>query len=190
MGYPKSVGRGFTVGRKVRIGQGLVIGDDVTIDGNVVIGDRVTIESGVLLLGTITIGPDTQIGRFTYIGTGPTGHVVVGANVLINNFSNLGSFSELKIGDRCIFAPYLQATDATHSVDTAQDIKDAPIDSRPVSIGEGVWLGSHVVVLMGAHIGARAAIGAHSLVNRPIPADVVAYGVPATPRRQRRSASA
>lgn len=187
MGYPKELGRCFKVGRKVRIGQGALIGNDVTIDGDVVIGERVTIEPGVLLLGRITIGSDTQIGRQTYIGTGPAGHVIVGDHVLINNFSNVGSFSELKIGDRCIFAPYLQATDAAHGIDQEEDIKDAPIHSRPVAIGEGVWLGSHVVVLMGAQIGARTAIGAHSLVNRPLPCDVVAYGIPAKPRRNRQA---
>lgn len=186
MGYPKELGRCFKVGRKVRIGRGAVIGNDVTIDGDVAIGDRVTIEPGVLLLGRITIGSDTQIGRQTYIGTGPAGHVIVGDNVLINNFSNLGSFSELKIGDRCIFAPYLQATDAAHGIDQEEDVKDAPIQSKPISIGEGVWLGSHVAVLMGAEIGARAVIGAHSLVNRPILGGVVAYGIPARPIRNRR----
>jgi acetyltransferase-like isoleucine patch superfamily enzyme len=190
MGYPKTIGRCFSVGPKVRIGRGAVIGNDVAIDGDVFIGERVTIESGALLVGTIIIGSDTQIGRQTYIGTGPSGRVVVGESVLINNFSSLGAFSELKIGDRCIFAAYLQATDATHGVDQSEDIKDAPIDSRPVSIGEGVWLGSHVVVLMGANIGAGAAIGAHSLVNCPIPDNVVAYGIPARVRRHRRSANA
>ena len=50
--------------------------------------------------------------------------------------------------------------------------------AQPITIGEGAWLGAHVVVGPGVTIGARAVIGAGSIVTRDIPPDVVAVGSP------------
>lgn len=184
-GRPREIGRGLRIGPKVRIGKRAVIGTDVRIEGDIVIGDDVTISSGVLLLGDITIGSGTCIGRYTYLGTGPNGRLSVGRDVLVNDFSTVGAMKAVVIEDHCIFAPHALITDSTHGLDKDQHIKHAPIRSQPVSIGEGVWIGSHVVVLMGSRIGPRSAIGAHSLVNGEIAADSVAFGVPARVRRAR-----
>ena len=40
-------------------------------------------------------------------------------------------------------------------------------------------IGSHTTILPGVSIGKNSIIGAHSLVNKDIPDNVVAYGVPA-----------
>lgn len=50
---------------------------------------------------------------------------------------------------------------------------------KPISIGDGVWLGEGVTVLGGVHIGENSVIGAGSLVTHDIPANTLAYGVPA-----------
>jgi acetyltransferase-like isoleucine patch superfamily enzyme len=184
-GRPREIGRGLRVGRGVRIGKGVTIGVDVRIEGDVTIGDNVTLESGALLLGAIKIGPGTCIGRYTYVGTGPAGRLSIGADVQVNDHSTVTAMESLTIEDHCIFAPHLQITDSEHGLDRGQHIKHAPIRSDPVSVGEGVWLGSHVVVLKGSRIGARSVVGAHSLVNGAIAADSVAFGIPARVRRMR-----
>jgi acetyltransferase-like isoleucine patch superfamily enzyme len=184
-GRPRQIGRGFRVGPGVRIGKGATIGIDVRIEGNVVVGENVTIDAGALLLGNIEVGPGTTIGRYTYIGTGPEGRLSIGADVLVNDFSTVGAMKSLTIADHCIFAAHLQITDSEHGLDAGQHVKHAPIRSEPVSVGEGVWLGSHVVVLMGSTIGARSVVGAHSLVNSAISEDSVAFGIPARVRRAR-----
>ena len=48
----------------------------------------------------------------------------------------------------------------------------------PVKIGNGVWIGSNVVVLPGVTIGDNTVIGAGSVVTKDIPANVVAVGNP------------
>ena len=50
--------------------------------------------------------------------------------------------------------------------------------SFPVKIGNGVWIGSNVVVLPGVTIGDNTVIGAGSVVTKDIPANVVAVGNP------------
>ncbi len=53
------------------------------------------------------------------------------------------------------------------------------VPERPVSIGNGSWLGHGTVVLPGAHIGDHVVIGANSVVTGDIPDNCVAAGVPA-----------
>jgi maltose O-acetyltransferase len=153
------------------------------------VGEDATIETGAMLLGSITIGANTVVGRYTYVGSGPDGHVSIGRNVFINDFSKLGAMKSLTIEDHCIFAAFIQITDAEHGMNTDQHVQYAPIRAEPVTIGEGVWLGSHAVVLMGTSIGPRSVVGAHSLVNADIIGDSVAFGIPARVRRTRSECS-
>jgi acetyltransferase-like isoleucine patch superfamily enzyme len=41
-------------------------------------------------------------------------------------------------------------------------------------------IGSHSVIMPGVTVGENSIVGAHSFVNKDIPANVIAYGVPAT----------
>lgn len=54
-----------------------------------------------------------------------------------------------------------------------------PIETAPVRIGRGSWLGDRVTVLMGSQIGAHCTIGSNSLVRGDIPDYAIAIGVPA-----------
>ncbi len=58
---------------------------------------------------------------------------------------------------------------------------ESTIDNKQakVIIGKNARIGSHSTVMPGVTIGDNAVVGAHSFVNKDIPADVVAYGVPA-----------
>ncbi|GAO31958.1 galactoside O-acetyltransferase [Geofilum rubicundum JCM 15548] len=49
---------------------------------------------------------------------------------------------------------------------------------QPIVIEDNVWLGVNVTVLKGVRIGANSVIGAHSLVVKDIPANVIAAGNP------------
>ena len=52
-------------------------------------------------------------------------------------------------------------------------------NEKGVTIDEGVWIGTRVTLLSGAHVGRGAVIGAQSLVNKDIPPYAVAVGAPA-----------
>lgn len=50
---------------------------------------------------------------------------------------------------------------------------------RPVTIGDGSWLGHGTVVLPGASIGRHVVVGANSVVTGDLPDNCVAAGAPA-----------
>lgn len=53
-----------------------------------------------------------------------------------------------------------------------------PCYAKPVVIEQGVWIGAGVVICGGVTIGHGAVIGAGSVVNKNIPANTLAVGVP------------
>lgn len=59
------------------------------------------------------------------------------------------------------------------------NIMELPIKFGKVTIGEESYVGANCTILCGVRIGKKAIVGAHSLVNRDIPDEAVAYGVPA-----------
>jgi maltose O-acetyltransferase len=52
-------------------------------------------------------------------------------------------------------------------------------EPRPVVIGDGAWIGNRAIVLPGVTIGARAVVGAGSVVMTDIPPRTLAMGNPA-----------
>ena len=51
--------------------------------------------------------------------------------------------------------------------------------TKPIVIGDNVWIGTRVTILKGVRIGNGAIIGAGSVVTRDIPENCIAVGVPA-----------
>jgi len=72
----------------------------------------------------------------------------------------------------------------THGIaDPTQPIRSQPGTRHLVTIGTGAWIGATAVVM--ADVGRDSVVGAGSVVTRPLPAGVVAAGVPARVVRSR-----
>jgi len=52
--------------------------------------------------------------------------------------------------------------------------------TKPISVGDNVYIGSRCLIMLGVRIGCNVIIGAGSIVARDIPDNSVAAGVPAT----------
>jgi len=63
--------------------------------------------------------------------------------------------------------------------DAHRIIDDQHVSTKPVEIGDHVWIGTNVTILKGVKIGNGAVIAANSLVNKDVPAKALAGGVPA-----------
>jgi acetyltransferase-like isoleucine patch superfamily enzyme len=59
-----------------------------------------------------------------------------------------------------------------------------PLETAPVRVGKGTWIGERCAILRGADIGRHCIIGANSVVTGRIPDHSVAVGAPARVVRQ------
>jgi virginiamycin A acetyltransferase len=76
----------------------------------------------------------------------------------------------------------------THGTEGSAPIRNQPGRRRLVRIGAGTWIGSNAVVM--ADVGRDTIVGAGAVVTQPIPAGVIAAGVPARVIRRRNEAGA
>jgi acetyltransferase-like isoleucine patch superfamily enzyme len=113
--------------------------------------------------------------------------LLIGSNCKIGDNVHIAAGESVTIGDNCLFASKIYISDISHG--DYSDLKTAsnpnippderPLITKPVSIGNNVWLGDNVCVLPGVSIGNGCVIGANAVVNRDIPDNCLAVGVPA-----------
>ena len=138
--------------RYIAIGAGTIIGPYVSLSAGMVPGQQ------CLTNPVVRIGDRCLIGR----GSGIVGHL------------------SIDIGDDVWTGHYVYITDQNHGyADLQVPISMQAQPERPVSIGDGSWLGHGTVVLPGAQIGRHVVIGANSVVSGVIPDYSVAVGAPA-----------
>lgn len=112
----------------------------------------------------------------------------IGRRTAINECCNLRvSRGSIYIGSECIIAQYVSIIAVNHSIDGVSSMMNADWDYRKneVRIGNGVWIGAHVVILPGVVIGDGAVISAGSVVSRNVDAHAIVGGVPARVIRSR-----
>lgn len=109
--------------------------------------------------------------------------VKMGKNVYANFGLTLVDDGEITIGDGCMFAPNVILATAGHPVDPELRAQVYQY-TKPVKIGNNVWIGAGAIVLPGVTIGDNTVIGAGSVVTRDIPANVVAVGNPCRVMRE------
>jgi len=109
------------------------------------------------------------------------GDVSVGEHTWIGPFTLLDGTGKLTIGDYCSISAGVQIY--THdTVAWALSGGEAKYEYAPVSIGNRVHIGAQTVIVKGVTIGTGCIVGACSFVNRDIPPNSIAFGVPAKVR--------
>jgi len=91
--------------------------------------------------------------------------------------------TKIIIGDRCVIGANVTIVDTDfHSMDPL--LRSSPDDgkyaiSKPVVIGNDVFIGSNSTILKGVAIGNGAIIGANSVVTKNVPSGIMSAGCPA-----------
>ena len=111
-------------------------------------------------------------------------HICVGDSFYANHNLVITDGARVTFGDGVFIAPNCCFTTAEHAIDPDQRRAGMEV-AKPISVGNNVWVGAVTTVLAGAAIGDNSVIGAGSVVNRSIPANVVAAGVPCRVIRRR-----
>ena len=95
--------------------------------------------------------------------------------VFVNCDSKIRVTESVKIGKGTIISHNVTIMDSdTHNV----DIK-GHITTKPVTIGEHVWIGSKATILKGVNIGEGSIIAAGAVVTKNVPQKCLVGGVPA-----------
>tara|TARA_B100000900_G_scaffold378632_1_gene362955 strand:+ start:305 stop:712 length:408 start_codon:yes stop_codon:yes gene_type:complete len=87
----------------------------------------------------------------------------IGAFSYINALNGVVIEDNVQIGSHC----------SIYSISTIDNT------SGKIYLKNNCRIGSHTTILPGVSVGKNSVVGAHSLVNKDIPDNVVAYGVPA-----------
>lgn len=104
-------------------------------------------------------------------------NIEIGENFYTNHNCVILDCAKVTIGDNVFIAPNCCFSTAGHPIDYAR--RNAGLEfARPIVIGNHVWIGANVTILPGVTIGDYSVIGAGSVVNKDIPANVVAVGNP------------
>lgn len=123
------------------------------------LGRRSVIESYCCInnaVGDVTIGDYTRIGI----------HCTVIGPVCIGHHVNL--------------AQGITVTALNHNfADTNRRIDEQGISTRPVVIGDDVWIGANAVILPGVTIGRHVVVAAGAVVTKDVPENTIVAGVPA-----------
>jgi len=104
-------------------------------------------------------------------------NIKVGENFYSNFNLVILDCAPVKIGDNALIGPDVGIYTAGHPLHYEKR-KDNLEFALPITIGNNVWIGGHVVINPGITIGNNVVIGSGSVVTRDIPSNVVAAGNP------------
>ncbi len=104
------------------------------------------------------------------------GVLEIGDRTVLNYGADICATKLVHIGTDCMVGTHVIILDSDFH--DATDYKRRP-ESRPVMIGDHVWIGNRATILPGVSIGDGAVIGAGSVVMSDVPARTLAMGNPA-----------
>lgn len=120
----------------------------------------------------------SRINNFKIEGFEP--QIRIGKGSYICYYFTILNASTVTIGDNVLMASHVMICSENHGIDMERDVPYmCPLESKPVSIGDGCWIGEKVCILPGVNIGKKCVIGAGSVVTKSIPDYSVAVGNPA-----------
>lgn len=112
----------------------------------------------------------------TYIKVAERASLVIGSGS-INQNTNIQCYNSITIGNNVGISENVVIRDSDNHRIIGKEMNH--VKTKPIVIGNHVWIGMNVIILKGVHIGDNAVIGAGSVVTHDIPSDCLAVGNPA-----------
>ena len=143
-------------------------------------GSFISLGSGVTLDSAIR---SNRLGGFSpcVVRTvTPTARIRLGDRVGLSN-SVIVAGNSIEIGEDTLLGSGVMVLDNDfHVMGTGFSwVSECSINSKPIKIGRGCFIGSRSMILKGVTLGDRAVIGAGAVVTKDVPAYSVAAGNPA-----------
>ena len=115
-------------------------------------------------------------------------HVNFGKWCFVNRGATFLDDNHITFGDHVAVGPNVQFITATHPLRSEDRIKLMPDQfppfevvniAYPLHVGDFAWIGAGAIIMPGVTIGARAVVGAGSVVTKDVPSNMVVAGNPA-----------
>ena len=135
-----------------------------------------TLETRLLVEEDATLEVNGRFNMFAggYIRVIKNGHLILNGG-FINEGVEITCSSKIIIGKDCTIARDVVIRDYDgHTI----ELPDYEI-SKPITIGEHVWIGNRAMILKGVTIGDGAIIAAGALVTKNVPKGSIVAGIPA-----------
>ncbi|MDR7277762.1 acyltransferase [Catenuloplanes atrovinosus] len=145
------------------IGAGCFVSEHASVRNDELrLGDRSYVAAGAYLTGRLRTGRDCSINPYT----------VVRGNVTLGNAVRIGAHTSILAFNHTMDDPDVE-------------VFRQPLTSKGITVGDDVWIGSHVVILDGVQVGDRSVLAAGAIVTKDVPAGAVVGGNPARVLRWR-----
>jgi acetyltransferase-like isoleucine patch superfamily enzyme len=158
-------------------------GKKIHTDGLCFIGNKVKIEIGPLA--------HVYLDRWCWVGNRTKlrshgGFIRIGSKTVLGEEITFSTYEEISIGRECIIADRTMFIDFDHiTEDPDQAIRKQGLYSKPVRVGNNVWIGYGASILRGVTIGDGAVVGTYAVVTKDVPANAIVGGIPAKVLRMR-----
>lgn len=106
-------------------------------------------------------------------------NISIGKNSGLGRNCHISALSSVTIGDNVMIAEDLIIKTANHTISSSKQMINLPMTSKPINIGNNVWIGARVIILSGVTIGENVVIAAGAVVTKSFSSNCIIGGVPA-----------
>ena len=143
----------------------------------------VYIEPGLMLAGggEVRLDPGVVIQRGAMLATRPGARLAIGPDSRIGPDVVISVAEQVTLGRSVLTAARCYISDHNHEFSDPERpvLQQGMTPARPVTIGDGSWLGINVCILPGVTLGRNCVVAANSVVTTSFPDYSVVAGAPA-----------
>lgn len=124
-----------------------------------------------------SLGKKSVVESYSCINNA-VGDIIIGDHTRIGIHNTI--IGPVTIGSHVNLAQGITVTALNHNYsDTTKRIDEQGVSTKPVIIGDDVWIGANAVILPGVTIGSHVVVAAGTVVTKDVPENTIVAGVPA-----------
>lgn len=128
------------------------------------------------------IGNDCRLSFYDeFYGKKHNPELVIGDNAYLGDHLTILCADKIQIDEDVLMASYITITSENHGIEVETEIPYSKqhLETKPVHIKRGVWIGEKAIILPGVTVGEKSIIAAGAVVTKDVPDYAIVAGNPA-----------